>query len=137
MITLETLSKATAQQVFDQVVQHMLRQGEPAISDSGTCSYRYDTGDRVLKCAAGCLIADSEYLEKFDDACDSSWSSLVKEGLVPNTHVKLITELQYIHDRTLPEYWERDLQIFAFQNNLQYNPLSPNYIPDGTQLSLF
>ena len=137
MITLETLPKATAQEVFDQVVQHMLRQGEPAISDSGTCSYRYDTGDRVLKCAAGCLIADSEYCKYFDDAYDSSWSSLVNEGLVPNTHVKLITELQHIHDKSSPDYWEKDLQQFAFYNDLQYNPLPSDYIPDETQLSLF
>jgi hypothetical protein len=137
MITLKTLPQATAQQVFDQVVQHMLRQGKPAISDSGACCYRYDTDDKILKCAAGCLISDNEYRKYFDDAYNSSWSSLVDEGLVPDTHFTLITELQHIHDKSLPEYWEKDLQILAFQHGLQYNPLPSGYIPDGTQLSLF
>lgn len=137
MITLETLSKATAQQVFDQVVQHMLRQGEPAISDTGNCSYRYNTGDRMLKCAAGCLIADSEYRKEFDDADNSSWIHLANMGAVPSAHVQLIAGLQRIHDQNSPKHWEIDLQEYAFENGLQYNPLSPNYIPDGTQLLLF
>ncbi|MDO5609506.1 MAG: hypothetical protein Q4G62_01760, partial [Pseudomonadota bacterium] len=61
MITLKTLSSASAQAAADQIVQHLLTQNERSIldfADPGLCAYR---GMRGLKCAAGCLIADDEY----------------------------------------------------------------------------
>ena len=57
MITLKTLGKATAQEVFDQVATHLLTQNERSL-DGASCSYRNCDG---LKCAAGCLISDDEY----------------------------------------------------------------------------
>ena len=63
MITLKTLPQATAQEVFDQVTQHLLKQGKAARSGTGACRYRVETRGEILKCAAGCLIADDEYAE--------------------------------------------------------------------------
>ena len=56
-ITLKTLEQATAQEVFDQVAEHMLTQYELSMLND-TCVYRGYSG---LKCAAGCLIGDDEY----------------------------------------------------------------------------
>ena len=60
MITLKTLPQATAQEVFDQITQHLLQQGKAAKSVTGACRYRIETAEGILKCAAGCLIADDE-----------------------------------------------------------------------------
>lgn len=60
MITLKTLPNASAQQVFDQVAAHLLTQKEKA-KQFNTCKYRVEHRDKVLKCAAGCLIGDDEY----------------------------------------------------------------------------
>lgn len=61
-ITLKNLHEATEQQVFDQVAGHLLTQKE--VLPSPACFYR---GPNGLKCAAGCLIANDEYMpEEFN-----------------------------------------------------------------------
>lgn len=97
MITLKTLHVATEQEVFDQVLSHLRRQGRPSKGKDGGCKYR---GVGNLKCAAGCLIADDEYKSKMDNLDDTRWLSLVSEGLVPNVHIHLIRDLQVIHDQS-------------------------------------
>lgn len=101
MITLKTLGQATAQEVFDQVATHLLTQGKPSMSEGGGCFYR-----RInLKCAAGCLISDEEYLREMDED-DSSWEGLINRGLVPKTnHSELIQSLQAAHDNTSIKDW--------------------------------
>lgn len=97
-ITLATLKDATAQQVFDQVVAHMIKQGERSIHLGSMCLYRSPTG---LKCAAGCLIADDEYQDYFDDGCDKgggNWSNMVFNQSAPDHHKNLIITLQSAHD---------------------------------------
>ena len=56
MITLATLEQATAQQVFTQVKNHLLKQNEKSMIN-GICAYR---GSNGLQCAAGCLMSDEE-----------------------------------------------------------------------------
>lgn len=90
MITLATLPQATAQQVFDQVTRHLLTQNARA-SDGMSCKYL----EGGLKCAAGCLISETEYTPKFENA---SWTILSERGLVPKEHASLIRELQRVHD---------------------------------------
>ena len=87
MITLKTLPQATAQEVFDQITQHLLKQGKAARSATGACRYRTETAEGVLKCAAGCLIADDEYSEKWEN---TDWPSLVADKFVPDSHERLI-----------------------------------------------
>lgn len=84
-ITLATLASATARQVFDQVRDHMLRQGERSMLLSGglTCAYRSHDG---FKCAAGCLMADDEYANRFER---HDWSKLVARGFAPAAHAHL------------------------------------------------
>lgn len=66
--TFETLT--TKQAIFDYVVAHLRKQGEPAIGGEYTsCVYReHDprTG-RVLMCAVGCLIPDYLYLPRYEN----------------------------------------------------------------------
>jgi hypothetical protein len=127
MITLKTLAQASAQEVFDQVVTHLLTQkkrSEGKNEDGDLkCVYRNDD----LKCAAGCLIADDEYVDKMDHpdyvtGIGTSWLSLVERGLVPSTkHNNLITSLQKIHDSVFVIEWERELIRMAQTEGLSFN----------------
>jgi hypothetical protein len=122
MITLKTLPKATAQEVFDQVVQHLLTQMKTSrsgdsLSGNG-CRYRSGT----LKCAAGCLIGDDEYNAGLMEQSD--WYSLVLKKTVPNAHLTLISELQRIHDNSPPRTWTDQLKNIGVKFNLQFNPPS-------------
>ena len=119
MITLETLPQATAQEVFDHVTQHLLKQGKKAISAIGACQYRVETAEGVLKCAAGCLIADDEYNRMFEYL---TWKNLVKDGKVPSDHCQLVCDLQKIHDREFPEDWPINFKVVAARHGLKYNP---------------
>lgn len=128
LVTLKTLPQATPQQVFDQVVTHMRTQKVQALKADGDCVYRAGT----LKCAAGCLIADDEYIPEMDgmgadDAGDnlgSNWYGLVRRKLAPDVHRSLICDLQQIHDSgDGPQAWERKFAATAVQHKLQLNPL--------------
>jgi hypothetical protein len=110
IISLKNLNEATAQQVFDQVVDHLRKQGVQSKNHTtGFCLYRYG----ALKCAAGCLIADDEYTPMMDGGDGGTWSflTIAIKGF-PTAHVELIQALQRLHDSVNPEYWEeafRDL----------------------------
>ena len=107
MITLKTLPEATAQQVFDQVAAHLLKQNKT--SETGPyCAYRSEDG---LKCAAGCLIGEDEYDE---DAMEGqNWLALTAKDLAPHHHEGLIHALQFIHDNKDPEEWRASLRRYA------------------------
>ena len=119
MITLKTLPQATAQEVFDQITQHLLKQGRQAISMTGACQYRTEQAEGVLKCAAGCLIADDEYNRMFESL---AWNNLVYERKVPSAHCQLVCDLQKIHDREFPEDWSINFKVVAARHDLKYNP---------------
>ena len=109
-ITLATLPQSTAQEVFDQVVAHLSRQGE-ACYLLGTCQYHRDD----LRCAAGCLIAPSEYKPSMERHV---WKTLVASEMVPDTHRNLIMALQSVHDNNNPDAWSEMLQAVAFRFKL-------------------
>ena len=115
-ITLATLSDATKQEVFTQVSNHLLAQMKQSKlkSTSGICAYRGLDG---LKCAAGCLMSNSEAVKIPENA---SWRKLVKEELVPKDHCELIDNLQFIHDEEQPGTWEESLKRFASYNGLTF-----------------
>ena len=121
MITLKTLPQATAQEVFDQITAHLLKQGKAARSGTGACRYRVETQGEILKCAAGCLIADDEYNHLFENI---AWHDLVNDGKVPGQHAQLIWQFQWMHDRELPEDWPHYFKGIAEEYRLQYNPPS-------------
>lgn len=113
MINLKTLPNATQQQVFDQVVTHMRKQGRKSLLENGngvggTCRYLTPDG---LRCAAGCLIAANEYVRAMDEGIEgvfssTTWVDLIKQKLVPDTHSELIIQLQQVHDSYDLDKWE-------------------------------
>ena len=122
-ITLKTLPTATAQEVFDQVVGHLLRQGERCAGpvhrhefrfglldvDIGKpyCLYRNNEG---MKCAAGCLIGDDEYRLSMEG---HAWGEIA-----PEEHAELIITLQLIHDLYTPSIWASKLRDLAIARHL-------------------
>lgn len=46
------------QETFDRVLDHLRKQGEPAVNNMGFCRYRTEDG---RKCAIGALIPDELY----------------------------------------------------------------------------
>ena len=120
MITLKTLEHATSQQVFDQIVNHLRKQGKPSIDKRRIeCLYHGPDG---LKCAAGCLIADDEYSPEMDNnpANDTTWQHLVDTGVVPPHFSELIIHMQYLHDSERPEDWETEFEKAAQAFDLEY-----------------
>ena len=119
-ITLKTLPETTAQQVFDQVAEHLLTQNAKSErlmvcndgQDKMRCAYR---GPNSLKCAAGCLIADDEYNSVFEL---KSWHHLCRSNYVPSTHERLIRDLQSVHDDCEPGNWAVRLRQVGNQYKL-------------------
>jgi hypothetical protein len=114
MITLKTLPEATAQEVFDQVKTHLLKQGEKSVNNRDACVYKSINGN---KCAAGCLISDEEYTRKFEGM---NWISLSFKMLVPLNHRELIVDLQLIHDKRNLIDWKNELKDLANKHNLKF-----------------
>lgn len=108
MITLKNLSQVTAQEVFDQCVNHLLLQNEKSIT-KGTDKCKYK-GPKGLKCAAGCFIAKDEYKRSFEN---KPWLELINTNQVPSDHGKLILRLQNVHDDYLSEKWVGEFKRVA------------------------
>jgi hypothetical protein len=127
MITLTTLHAATPQQVFDQVVAHLREQNAQAVMERGTetvCQYRTPDG---LKCAVGCLISDDEYHPRMEG--EGSTVVLVdwerehpKDPPIDDVVVRLLDQLQRVHDRGTTSTWEQAFAIIAEQYTLTYTP---------------
>lgn len=118
-ITLETLHEATAQEVFDRVATHLMKQGRKSLDSRYNCVYKGKDG---LKCAAGCLISDYEYKPQFEG---KAWGSYDLENLygITSAHKYLIKRLQKIHDDFNPEDWKEALKNIALREGLNYNCL--------------
>jgi hypothetical protein len=122
MITHKTLPEATAQEVFDQVVNHLRKQGKRSMNNGDQCVYLSEDGS---KCAAGCFVDDPDVARKMDSLPDSDWLNVVSEGLAPDTHGELICKLQRIHDYPGSiELWEKKFEALAKRENLVYTPLA-------------
>lgn len=111
MITLATLGAASSQAVFDQAVQHLLKQGKRSTNQEGQPLYRAPDGS---KCPVGCFIADDEYSSLFEYKAS---------GYLPLTgHRVLLDRLQRIHDAYPPEQWRFKLEKTANLFGLKFNP---------------
>lgn len=121
MISLLTLHKVTAQEVFDQVASHLLTQKIKSRDEDLNCSYRGRSG---TSCAAGCLISDSEYDEDMEGA---PWLTLVHSNRVPEAHMSLIAELQKTHDNTPLGMWKLQLELVAKNRGLATTVLDKFY----------
>lgn len=132
MITIKTLNEATAQEVYDQVISHLRKQGEKAgyfdySNDKFICQYRDENG---RKCAAGCLIADNEYSPEMEnkiwdpEECYGYVSPWKKLGYnLCQKHDSLIITLQGVHDTYEPDQWEARFKSVAINFGLEYTPI--------------
>jgi len=113
-ITLATLPKATAQEVYSQVRNHLLTQKIKSMSEERKgCVYHGPDG---LKCAAGCLLSAEEYRPTMEGKV---WAYLVDRKMVPGAHQGLISGLQVIHDLRDSASWEHCLNKLAADFNLE------------------
>jgi len=89
----------TAQEVFDQSVGGVIRQGRQSVEGNGMCRYRDPQGGA---CAYGQCIPDSLYTPDMEGNTITALADggfEIPESLVP--HLCLLTELQLAHDSEL------------------------------------
>lgn len=125
---------STPQEVFDFVVNHLYKQGRPALHNitnhggdgSVKCAYRSQDG---LTCAVGCLLTDEEY--KPDMEYRGIWRLAHYGQLVAvaggfyNRHASLLQKLQLVHDGNGSDEFNRDylnhrLNLVAGHYNLTF-----------------
>lgn len=120
----------TAQQIFDTVATHLLKQGKRATNLHGTCVYR---GEGGTKCAVGCLIADEEYNPKMEGC---SVSVLWREGWLPERlkeHFHLLVDLQGTHDLDMDPERRADVKaslLRSLRNQASEHNLNTDCLPD-------
>jgi hypothetical protein len=128
-ITIHNLATSTAQQVFDFVAAHLLKQNEKCqaegvINGPKACFYRVETGNKkkVNKCAAGVLIPRCDYTPDMER---KNWHSWLHDhaDLVggERLHQKLIEHLQDAHDNYSTSEWAQQLRRVAAKHELAVN----------------
>lgn len=128
-VDITNLHKASAQDVFDTISTHLLKQGKKASykNTHGTdiCCYRQKVGDEILRCAAGCLIPDSLYNPEVEGWSwstykDSKPSDICELLKIPH-HKELIRRLQVVHDSHPVKNWPDELANLAKEFCLSFN----------------
>lgn len=115
----------TPYEIYQKVREHLLTQNRPAKYGS-SCKYLAENG---LKCAVGCLIPAELYDPKIEGETvgeaflylgrTNSRYQLFKEileksvGELTEEKIKLLDELQRLHDIVNPVSWERRLDELA------------------------
>ena len=127
------MNNLTKQEIFNKVYTHLLTQKEKAI-DKGKCKYRLQKEDKILRCAAGCLIPDDKYNSDFEgfsfyfiskpqNEKQEKFAKVQKElGLFQES--KFIGLLQLVHDNFFVEQWKNRLEEIAAENDLKVPELS-------------
>jgi hypothetical protein len=104
VINLDTVSPF---QIIYTVLHHLSEQKERAVKKelkdltSTRCFYRLkkESSNKILKCAAGCLIPEYLYEPDFEG---SSWFTLVSNlEVFCISHRDLISDLQVLHDKNI------------------------------------
>lgn len=107
----------TNQTAFNRAVQALRRQGKQSVDRGGICLYR---GPDKLKCAIGHLIPDRVYDGEMENRnpfnlCEQS---PYLRRLFTDCDLTFLSELQVIHDQTMPEGWEEKWEQLALRWNL-------------------
>lgn len=110
----------TAQEVFNEVASHLIRQGAKATrGDSRTCVYRASDGK---KCAAGCLIQEQYYTPELEGLLFHEGHGAVDRALISSgvnrDDLPLVRALQQVHDCFPVVYWMKELERVAKQFGL-------------------
>jgi len=112
----------TPQEIFDKVATHLLAQGKKARNGAGgPCLYRAEDGAR---CAAGCLIPDELYNASMECKRIRVLSQTYKLPEFITDNIRLIVQLQDVHDQADPTGWRSELHRVAADNNLSAAVLS-------------
>jgi len=115
-----------AQEVFNTVVAHLRAQGKQSLSKDGTCAYRGEDG---LKCAAGILIEDNEYVPEMEhrtfralltQAGASYYCASLAQRFTDPGIKEMIYTLQDVHDKADPKDWELNFEKTAYGWELAY-----------------
>lgn len=117
------------QATFNRVARHLLNQG---------CRAKQNRRCRLLdshgnKCAAGCLIAKKDYVSSMEYNSSvlvldttkvySVSSNIITSYLAYKGHnLKLVLDLQRLHDNTHPNGWARGLKEIAKRHGLKLIP---------------
>lgn len=110
----------TNQEIFNKVVSHLRAQGIKS-KDATGCLYR---GPNGTKCAAGCLIEDSEYDPEMErQKIDKLLNNLKRNHplLRLSDNLPIIYGLQWTHDEMSVEEWEEQFKIIAKTFHLEYH----------------
>ncbi len=85
------------QSVFNQMIEHLVEQGEPAIDSEYKCVYRTSSGKM---CAIGCLIPDDKYDPDFEGSSASDIAGMVLPFPLHGDDPTFLDECQTcLHDR--------------------------------------
>lgn len=103
------MSKASLQEIFDFVSEHLLTQNQVSSLYNEYCVYRHPDN---LMCAAGVCIPDDKYNTKMEHKSFISVNIEFKLGYT-RKQVSLISKLQSVHDSTYPKYWNHELNSVA------------------------
>ena len=117
--------ESNLQVVFDRVVNHLLTQNKRSVSKF---EYGIDNAyhsDEGLKCAIGCLINDEVYKSDIEghsiDEVEVIYS-LVNSGIKTDRKIiRLLQELQRIHDDVYIAQWRYSLKKVASKFRLNFN----------------
>lgn len=115
---MKKVAEMTAQEVFNEVKDHLLSQKEQSRSENGCCAYRGEDG---LKCAIGCLLPDELCFPEFEGQSIFgiiNYNEILE--FLGDTHVSLLEELQSIHDDLMPVDWPDALLELARNRGLKF-----------------
>lgn len=109
--------ETSKQKIFDTVWNGLKSQNFKQSMRYGTCVYR---GENGLKCAAGWLLPDEEWIETRNEETIDNYPWFTKN--FKNSQFQLIQELQEAHDALRsddPEYMKERLTSVAIKYKLE------------------
>ena len=110
------------QKIFNDVCKHLIKQGQPSLSDENLCMYR---GNGGTKCAVGFLIKDEYYRSTMEGKSADNpkvMLAVYKSLNIPTTVrrlSRLLSDLQSAHDSNARtafnevdrNYWNDQLKV--------------------------
>lgn len=127
-INVKNMYRYSEANVFSKIALHLLKQGarsmnpRPKRGEVVGCLYRSKCGTKA--CAAGSLLTDDTYIPQLEG---NNWHSYSK-GLAnrgfksAESHSEMIRHTQFIHDKTHPSAWRRELRNYAAGKGYKLRP---------------
>ena len=107
------------QEIFNTVVTHLRQQNCRSVSASGVCLYR---GPNGTKCAAGVLIPDELFREGYNNLRFDyliRYKPEIRDLFDDAECLRLILDLQTVHDISTPEIWEDKFQGLSLKYDVE------------------